>query len=185
MTTRMRKQLVPLHYDSSKLIQRRVWGRVIDHLFPRHLEFFPNPQVLLETYSSKDPKLILAVPASFSHGPSRSLFADFATVPDNVILLTGRGEEGTLGRVLFDRWNKSQRAEDKWDKGKLGSSVMLDGSLDLCVGLRFYPAFYYVYADGLAAKLKSSFGGCRARNLSTKATTYARESGCSTGSACA
>jgi cleavage and polyadenylation specificity factor subunit 2 len=97
--------------------------------------------VLLETYSSKDPKLILAVPASFSHGPSRLLFADFAAVPDNVILLTGRGEEGTLGRMLFDRWNKTQRAEDKWDKGKLGSSVMLDGSLSLRVGFRFYPAF--------------------------------------------
>ncbi|KAN0126510.1 Beta-lactamase-like protein [Russula decolorans] len=97
----------------------------------KHLEFFPNPEMLLETYSSKDPKLILAIPASFSHGPSRSLFADFAAVPDNVILLTGRGEQGTLGRILFERWNKSQRAEDKWDKGKLGSSVMLDGSLDL------------------------------------------------------
>ena len=55
----------------------------------------PNPQVPLETYSnsSKDPKLILAVPASLSHGPSRSLFADFAAVPDNMTLLTGCGEE--------------------------------------------------------------------------------------------
>ncbi|KAN0128544.1 Beta-lactamase-like protein [Lactarius tabidus] len=97
----------------------------------KHLEFFPNPQVLLQTYSSKDPKLILAVPASFSHGPSRLLFADFAAIPDNVILLTGRSEEGTLGRRLFERWNDSQRVEDKWDKGKLGRNVMLDGSLEL------------------------------------------------------
>ncbi|KAH9173303.1 beta-lactamase-like protein [Lactarius sanguifluus] len=97
----------------------------------KHLEFFSNPQMLLQTYSSKDPKLILAVPASFSHGPSRLLFADFASIPDNVILLTGRGEEGTLGRRLFERWNNSQRVEDKWDKGKLGSNVMLDGSLEL------------------------------------------------------
>ncbi len=125
-------------YGSSKLIPRRVPVRGHDNPFSRHLEFFPNPQVLLETYSSKDPKLILAVPASFSHGPSRSLFADFAAVPGNVILLTGRGEEGTLGRMLFERWNKSQRAEDKWDKGKLGSNVMLDGSLELRVGLRFH-----------------------------------------------
>ena len=99
----------------------------------RHLEFFPNPQMLLQTYSSKDPKLILAVPASFSHGPSRLLFADFASIPDNVILLTGRSEEGTLGRRLFERWNNSQRAEDKWDKGKLGRNLMLDGSLELRV----------------------------------------------------
>jgi hypothetical protein len=153
--------------------------------FSRHLEFFPNPQVLLETYSSKDPKLILAVPASFSHGPSRSLFADFAAVPDNVILLTGRGEEGTLGRILFERWNKSQRTEDKWDKGKLGSSVMLDGSLDLRVGLRFYSAFVMCMLIFSKAKLKSPSGGCRTRDLSTKAATRARESCRSAGSACA
>jgi cleavage and polyadenylation specificity factor subunit 2 len=99
----------------------------------RHLELFPNPQVLLQTYSSKDPKLILAVPASLSHGPSRHLFSDFAAVPDNVVLLTARGEEGTLGRALFDRWNDAQRLDDKWDKGKIGSNIMMDGSLRLRV----------------------------------------------------
>ncbi|KII94901.1 hypothetical protein PLICRDRAFT_33730 [Plicaturopsis crispa FD-325 SS-3] len=97
----------------------------------KHLEFFPSPQALLQTYSSKDPKLILAVPASLSHGPSRSLFSDFAAVPDNVVLLTSRSEEGTLGRILFDKWNDSQRPDDKWDKGKIGSNVMMDGMLRL------------------------------------------------------
>jgi cleavage and polyadenylation specificity factor subunit 2 len=101
--------------------------------FYRHLEFFPNPQALLQTYSSKDPKLILAVPASLSHGPSRHLFSDFAAVPDNVVLLTGRNEEGTLGRDLFNKWNDSQRADDKWDKGKIGSNIMMDGGLKLRV----------------------------------------------------
>ncbi|KAF5363964.1 hypothetical protein D9756_000393 [Leucocoprinus leucothites] len=97
----------------------------------KHLEFFPNPQALLQTYSSKDPKLILAVPASLSHGPSRNMFADFAAVPDNVVLLTSRGEEGTLGRALFDRWNDRQRGDDKWDKGRIGSNIMLDGTLHM------------------------------------------------------
>ncbi|TFK43712.1 beta-lactamase-like protein [Crucibulum laeve] len=97
----------------------------------KHLEFFPNPQALLHTYSSKDPKLILAVPASLSHGPSRSMFSDFAAVPDNVVLLTGRGEEGTLGRALFNKWNDSQRPDDKWDKGKIGSNIMMDGVIKL------------------------------------------------------
>ncbi|KAF8897717.1 beta-lactamase-like protein [Infundibulicybe gibba] len=97
----------------------------------KHLEFFPNPQTLLQIYSSKDPKLILAVPASLSHGPSRNLFSDFAAVPDNVVLLTGRSEEGTLGRVLFDEWNDRQRLDDKWDKGKIGSNIMMDGVLRL------------------------------------------------------
>ncbi|KAF8663435.1 hypothetical protein AX16_001005 [Volvariella volvacea WC 439] len=97
----------------------------------RHLDFFPNPQALLQSYSSKDPKLILAVPASLSHGPSRTLFCDFASVPGNVVLLTGRGEEGTLGRDLFNKWNDSQRVDDKWDKGKIGSNIMMDGVLGL------------------------------------------------------
>ncbi|KAK0191164.1 beta-lactamase-like protein [Armillaria mellea] len=99
----------------------------------RHLEFFPSPQALIQKYSSKDPKLILAVPASLSHGPSRHLFCDFAAVPDNVVLLTGRGEEGTLGHVLFNKWNDSQRPDDKWDKGKIGSNIMMDGALKLAV----------------------------------------------------
>ncbi|KAH9931771.1 beta-lactamase-like protein [Amylocystis lapponica] len=103
----------------------------------RHLEFFPNPQALLHTYSSKDPKLILAVPASLSHGPSRALFSQFAETPDNVVLLTGRSEEGTLGRVLFDRWNDAQRDDTKWDRGKIGSNVMMDGSIRLTVTTYF------------------------------------------------
>ena len=85
----------------------------------------------MSTYSSKDPKLILAVPATLSHGPSRSLFAQFAEIPDNVVLLTGRGEPGTLGRHLFDKWNDAQREEAKWDRGKIGSNIMMDGVLRL------------------------------------------------------
>lgn len=92
-----------------------------------------NPQALMEKYSSKEPKLILAVPASLSHGPSRQLFSDFVSVPDNVVLLTGRNEEGTLGRILFDQWNDSQRVDDKWDKGRIGSNIMLDGTMKLRV----------------------------------------------------
>lgn len=85
----------------------------------------------MHTYSSKDPKLILAVPASLSHGPSRMLFSQFAETPDNVVLLTGRSEDGTLGRMLFDRWNDAQREEAKWDRGKIGSNIMMDGVLRL------------------------------------------------------
>ena len=98
-----------------------------------HLEIFPNPASLIQKYSSKDPKLILAIPASLSHGASRALFSEFAETPGNVVLLTGRGEEGTLGRILFDRWNNSQREESKWDRGKIGNNVMMDGVLHLSV----------------------------------------------------
>ncbi len=135
MKTLKTRQSVPWRYGSSESSSEANRVGASDKLFYRHLEFFPNPQMLLQTYSSKDPKLILAVPASFSHGPARQLFSNFAAIPDNVILLTGKGEEGTLGHKLFERWNNSQRAEDKWEKGKLGSSVMLDGSLELRVGV--------------------------------------------------
>ncbi|THH11733.1 hypothetical protein EW145_g469 [Phellinidium pouzarii] len=97
----------------------------------KHLEFFATPQALLHTYSSKDPKLILAVPTSLSHGASRIIFSEFASVPDNVVLLTSQGEEGTLGRALFDIWNNEQRDDDKWNKGRLGRNVMLDKTLTL------------------------------------------------------
>lgn len=125
----MRMLLAPLRCASSKYTSIL---KYCDFYMPfRHLEFFPNPQALLRTYSSKDPKLILAVPASLSHGPSRHLFVDFAAVPDNVVLLTTKGEEGTFARALFDKWNDSQRPEDKWDKGKIGRNVMMEGTIKL------------------------------------------------------
>ena len=101
----------------------------------RYLECFTSPQALLHTYSSKDPKLILAVPVTLSHGPSRIIFSEFACVPDNVLLLTSPGEEGTLGRFLFNVWNDEQRDDYKWDKGKLGRNVMLDKTITLKVVL--------------------------------------------------
>jgi len=54
--------------------------------------------------------------------------------------------------MLCERWNKSQRAEDKWDKGKVGSNVMLDGSLELRVTRRppISLTLYYVDAYGLS-----------------------------------
>jgi cleavage and polyadenylation specificity factor subunit 2 len=133
MVTKMR--WAHLRCDSSEVTVTKRCGIADIFCFLRHLEFFPNPQALLQTYSSKDPKLILAVPASLSHGPSRHLFSDFAAVPDNVVLLTGRSEEGTLGRDLFNKWNDSQRVDDKWDKGKIGSNIMMDGVLKLRVRL--------------------------------------------------
>lgn len=75
----------------------------------------------------------MAIPASLSHGASRAMFSEFAEIPDNVVLLTSRGEEGTLGRILFDRWNERQRDEYKWDHGKIGTNVMMDGNLPMRV----------------------------------------------------
>ena len=103
------------------------------HAFLRHLEFFTSPNALLNAHSSKTPKLILAVPLSLSHGSSRAIFTEFATTPDNVILLTSTGEDGTLSRSLFDMWNDEQREEEKWTKGKIGRNILLDKSLNVTV----------------------------------------------------
>lgn len=131
----------------------------------RFLEFFLNSQSLMQTYSSKEPKIILAVPASLSHGPSRSLFTDFAAVADNVVLLTSRGEEGTLARMLFDRWNDSQRDTDKWDRGKIGSNIMMDGVLQLNVRQVTLPCGHFILRI-IKDQLQSTTSGCRVRSSS-------------------
>ena len=102
---------------------------------------------MLHTYSSKDPKLILAVPASLSHGASRLIFSEFACVPDNVVLLTTTGEEGTLARFLFNLWDEQQRDEDRWGKGKLGRNVMLDQRINMKVCLEDYLTESLLSAD--------------------------------------
>jgi hypothetical protein len=127
--------------------------------FRRHLEFFPNPQALIQRYSSTDPKLILAVPASLSHGPSRNLFVNFAAIPNNVVLLTSRSEEGTLGRILFDKWNNSQRPDDKWDKGKIGSNIMMDGEISLVVcAIRQH--YFHSVTNSSVDECQSPAAGC-------------------------
>ena len=92
---------------------------------------------MIDKFSSRDPKLILAVPASLSYGPSRSLFADFAAVEGNVVVLTGRGGHGTLNRFLMDRWEAGQEDSQRWQDGKLGEPIPLDRPIELEVGLTF------------------------------------------------
>jgi cleavage and polyadenylation specificity factor subunit 2 len=100
-----------------------------------HLEFFSSPAALTATYPSSKPKLILAVPTSLSHGSSRALFADFASVRDNVVLLTSRSEEGTLCRLLLDKWDQRQKDDERWDKGNIGSVIELDESIHIKVSI--------------------------------------------------
>jgi len=61
----------------------------------------------------------------------------------NVVLLTQRGAEGNLGGVLFGKRNSPQRVEDKWDRGKIGSSVILDRSMVLQVGTSRTPVIEF------------------------------------------
>ncbi|ODN95264.1 cleavage and polyadenylation specificity factor subunit 2 [Cryptococcus wingfieldii CBS 7118] len=97
----------------------------------RHLQFFASPADLLAAFPLSQPKLVLAVPPNMSHGPSRFLFTEMANAEGNVVLLTARGEEGTLGRDLFGKWEEKQGEGEQWGQGKIGKLATLDGTLQV------------------------------------------------------
>lgn len=66
-----------------------------------------------------------------SYAPSRSLFTSIAQQPGNVVLLTGRGEEGSLARGLFEQWDDEQDKAAKFGAGKVGERKVLKSELDL------------------------------------------------------
>lgn len=97
----------------------------------KFVEFFSNPDEMINIFSSREPKLILSVPASLSHGPSRSLFADFAVNEGNMVVLTQRTGMGTLNRFLLDRWEAGQEDSQRWQDGHIGVPVSLDRPIDM------------------------------------------------------
>ena len=106
-------------------------AQVLSDYRNRHVQFFASPTDLLQAYPLMRPKLVLAVPPSMSHGPSRWLFTAMANVDGNVILLTSRGEEETLACGLYSRWEKEQEETAKWGKGRTGNLAHLGGQLRL------------------------------------------------------
>lgn len=87
--------------------------------------------MLLQKYSLNTPKLVLAVPTTMSHGPSRFLFTAMASNPGNVVLLTNRGEDDTLARDLYSRWEMNQADGAKWGHGKIGEVTPLSGPFEI------------------------------------------------------
>lgn len=85
--------------------------------------------MLLRKHPMNEPKLVLAVPTTLSHGPSRFLFTAMAQTPGNVVLLTNRGEDNTLARELFSRWEDDQADDAKWGNAKIGEVIALQGPL--------------------------------------------------------
>lgn len=82
--------------------KRRKGGEDFTTLDFRHVRFFATPADLLQAFPINRPKVVLAVPPNMSHGPSRWLFTAMASTEGNVILLTGKGDDGTLTRELYD-----------------------------------------------------------------------------------
>lgn len=59
-----------------------------------------------------------------------------ASKPGNLLLLTNRGEDQTLARDLFDRWESEQADAARWGHGGIGTIKNLAGPLALEVSYR-------------------------------------------------
>lgn len=103
--------------------------------FNRHLRFYDSVAALTATYPASRPKLILAVPPSMSHGPSRTLFTQLASNDHTCIVLTERGLPGTLGHDLFQLWNKRQADGKKAGDGGPGDPIPMNEEFDIKVRL--------------------------------------------------
>lgn len=94
----------------------------------------------MQAYPLSRPKMVLAIPPSMSHGPSRWLFTAMAGMEGNVILLTSQGEDGTLSRQLFEDWQLSQAEDKRYGSGSIGTISKIDQHLSLEVRPR--PSLY-------------------------------------------
>jgi cleavage and polyadenylation specificity factor subunit 2 len=79
------------------------------------------------------PKLLLVVPATLSHGNSRRIFAEFASVPGNAVILSTPSEPGTLANILFNEWNSGQPDNEKFGHGSVGQPIQLNSTMTLTV----------------------------------------------------
>lgn len=119
-----------LDFKYVSIIWRRL-AQVGEADYGRHVQFFATPTDLMQAYPLSRPKLVLAIPPSMSHGPSRWLFTAMASGEGNVILLTSQGEDGTLSRELFEAWSHSQMDDRRYGSGKIGSISRVDRRVSL------------------------------------------------------
>ncbi|KAK0569631.1 hypothetical protein OC861_000713 [Tilletia horrida] len=114
---------------------QRKWGQQRDRAGPlefKYLRVFTSIEAMDEVIPINEPKVVLAVPPSLTHGPSRRLIQRFAGQPNDVVVLTHRGEPDSLARWLWDQWDArgegfGPNGRESWRKGKVGSEVGLDG----------------------------------------------------------
>lgn len=99
----------------------------------KYLRTFSSIEAMDEAIPPGDAKVVLAWPPSLTHGPARKIFTRMATNQHDVVLLTGHGESGSLGRALYDEWERQQDASAKWGKGKVGTPVSGSASLEVVV----------------------------------------------------
>lgn len=97
----------------------------------QYLRVFSSLAAMDEALSPGEAKVVLAWPPSLTHGPSRKLMARMADHEKNVVILTQRGEPGSLGRELYDRWESRQEPTARWGKGKVGKLVDAPAKLEI------------------------------------------------------
>ncbi|WFD27119.1 hypothetical protein MNAN1_002115 [Malassezia nana] len=93
------------------------------------LRHFSSVEALHQALAPSQVKVVLATPPALTHGLSRQLLPEFLHDPDALIVLTGRGDPGTLVRTLWERWNAAQADTDAWRTGQVGTPMVLGGQL--------------------------------------------------------
>ena len=123
--------------------------------YSRHLELFPKPQGLLETSSSKDLK------------PARHKIMSYVSL---ILAATRREHLGACYLSIGINYNFSVLKIVGMRESTV--AVLCLTILDLCIGLWFYPALVMRVPMFSKNELLSPSGGCRARDLPTKATRH-------------
>ncbi|GAA5910513.1 hypothetical protein JCM5296_003683 [Sporobolomyces johnsonii] len=104
-----------------------------------NLKVFASLEEISASIPPSVPKLILTVPATLSYGFARALFLDFARQPNNLVLLTGRSDPGTLARWLVDEvWDQEQEEGRRYGEGAVGKEVKMDQVIELEMRRKVY-----------------------------------------------
>ncbi|WFD40256.1 uncharacterized protein MJAP1_003242 [Malassezia japonica] len=93
------------------------------------LRYFSTVEEMHSAVTPSQPKVVLATPASLTHGPARQLLSHFLSDPDSLVLLMSRGEPGSVLRTLWERWNGFQADADAWRRGKVGVPASIGGQV--------------------------------------------------------
>ncbi|KDN51357.1 hypothetical protein K437DRAFT_254952 [Tilletiaria anomala UBC 951] len=89
----------------------------------KYLRIFSSLEAMNNAIPPGQARVVLAVPPSLTCGPARKLVATFSQNPQDVILLTQRGEPGSLTRWLWNEWHKRQQPAAKLGRGKVGQVI--------------------------------------------------------------
>ncbi|GAA5993784.1 hypothetical protein JCM11641_006987 [Rhodosporidiobolus odoratus] len=115
-------------------------GEAGDKLKFPNLRIFPSLADLDSQLPPHLPKLIITVPSTLSHGPSRELFLSLSSQLNNLVLLTSRSEPGSLASWLAKEVWEREQGEMGYGKGKVGKEVRMQGSVSLQVKRKHYLA---------------------------------------------